>query len=140
VNVVAAVGADEQTTAVVQPGEGALHDPAVATKAGAVLGLAASNQRFDAARPDEPPVLVVVVAAVSDQRSGAAAWPADAASDGRGAVEQLEQCDVVAVAAGERPGKRDAAAVYEQMVLAAAPAAIDGAGTRFVPLFRLQVA
>jgi hypothetical protein len=141
VNVVAAVGADEQTTAVVQPGEGALHDPAVATKAGAVLGLAASNQRFDAARPDEPPVLVVVVAAVSDQRSGAAAWPADAASDGRGAVEQLEQLgDVVAVAAGERPGKRDAAAVYEQMVLAAAPAAIDGAGTRFVPLFRLQVA
>jgi hypothetical protein len=32
VDVVAAVGADEHTTAVVQRGEGALHDRAVATK------------------------------------------------------------------------------------------------------------
>jgi hypothetical protein len=47
-------------------------------------------------------LLVVVVAAVSDQRSVAAAWPADAASNGRHAVEQLEQLgDVVAVAAVE---------------------------------------
>jgi hypothetical protein len=43
---------------------------------------------------------------------------------------------VVAVAAGDRPGERDAPAVYEQVVLAARPAAIDGARTRLgAPFF-----
>ena len=136
-DVVAAVGADEQPAAVVEPGEGALDDPAVAAEPGAVLGLAAGDHGFDAALPDQAAVLVVVVAAVGDQRPRSASWPADAAADGRHPVEQFEQLgDVVAVAAGERPGKRDAAAVYEQVVLAARPAAIDGAGTRFrAPFF-----
>ena len=136
-DVVAAVGADEQSAAVVKPGEGSLDDPAVAADPGAVLGLAAGDQGFDATLPDETAVLVVVVAAVGDQRLGASSWPADAAADGRHSVEQLEQLgDVVAVAAGERPGERDAATVYEQVVLAACPAAIDRAGTRFgAPFF-----
>ena len=68
-DVVAAVGADEESAAVVEPGEGALDDPAVAAEAGAVLGLAASDDRFDAALPDEAAVLVVVVAAVGDAAS-----------------------------------------------------------------------
>jgi hypothetical protein len=38
VDVVAAVGADEQSAAVVEPGEGAFDDPAVAAEAGATLG------------------------------------------------------------------------------------------------------
>jgi hypothetical protein len=132
VDVVAAVGADQESAAVVEPGEGALDDPAVATEPGAVLGLTSCDQRLDAALPDEAAVLVVVVAAVSDQCPRPASWPADAATDGRYPVEQLEQLgDVVAVAAGERPGERDTAAVYEQVVLAACSAAIDRAGTRF---------
>ena len=120
-DVVAAVGADEQASAVVEPGEGALDDPTMAAESGAVLGLAASDQRLDATLPDESTVFVVVVAAVGDQRCWPAPGAADAAADGRYPVEQLEQLgDVVAVAAGERPGKRDPAAVYEQVVLAAA--------------------
>ena len=119
-----------------EPGEGALDDPAVAAQAGAVLGLAAGDHRFDAAVPDEAAVLVVVVAAVGDQRPGSASWPADAAADGWHPVEQLEQLgDVVAVAARERPRERDAAAVYEQVVLAACSATIDRAGTRFAAPF-----
>ena len=51
-DVVAAVGADEEAAAVVQPGEGALDDPAVTAESGAVLGLAARDERFDAALPD----------------------------------------------------------------------------------------
>jgi hypothetical protein len=114
VDVVAAVGADQQSAAVVQPGEGALDDPAVAAEPGAVLGQAASDQRLDAPLANELPVAVVVVAAVGDQRSRPAAWAADAAADGRYTVEQREQLrDVVAVAARERPGERDPAAVYE---------------------------
>jgi hypothetical protein len=114
VDVVAAVGADEQSVAVVEPGEGALNDPAVAAEPGAVLRLAASDDRLDAALADEAAVLVVVVATVGEQRPRSAPWAADAAADGRDAVEQFEQLrDVVAVTAGERPGKRRAAAVYE---------------------------
>jgi hypothetical protein len=78
----------------------------------------------------------VVVAAVGDQRPRPASRPADPAADRRHPVEQVEQlCDVAAVAAGERPSERDAAAVYEEVVLAAGPAAIDRAGTRFAAPF-----
>ena len=136
-DVVAAIGADEESAAVVEPGEGALHDPTVTSEPGAVLGLAACDHRFDAALPDEAAVLVVVVTAVGDQRPRSASWPTDPATDRRHAVEQVEQLrDVVAVAAGERPGERDTAAVYEEVVLAARATAIDRAGTRFgAPFF-----
>lgn len=136
-DVVAAVGADQETAAVVEPGEGALDDPAVTAQPGAVLGLATSDDRLHASLPDKAAVLVVVVAAVGDQCARSASRSADATADGGHPIEQLEQLgDIVAVAAGERPGERDTAAVYEQVVLAARPAAIDGAGTRFgAPFF-----
>jgi hypothetical protein len=44
VDVVAAVGADEQSAAVVEPREGALNDPAVAAEARAVFGLTTCDQ------------------------------------------------------------------------------------------------
>lgn len=104
----------------------------MAAEPGAVLGLATGDDGLDAALPEEPAVLVVVVAAVGDQRPWSPSRTANAAADGWHAVEQFEQLrDVVAVAAGERPGKRDAAAVYEQVVLAAGPATVDPAGTGF---------
>jgi hypothetical protein len=79
----------------------------------------------------------VVVAAVGDQHPRSASRAANSAAYRRHPVEQLEQLgDIVAVTTGQRPGERDAAAVYEQVVLAACPAAIDGAGTRFgAPFF-----
>jgi hypothetical protein len=137
VDVVAAVGADEESAAVVEPGEGAFDDPTVAAEPGAVLALAAGDHGLDAALPEQAAVLVVVVAAVGDQCPRSVPWAAGAAADGRHPVEQFEQLrDVVAVAAGERPGERDAAAVYEEVVLAAGPAAVDWAGTRFgAPFF-----
>jgi hypothetical protein len=99
--------------------------------------LTARDHGLDPAPPDQAPVLVVVVAAVGEQPLGTPSWPADAAADGRDTVDQLDQLsDVVAVAGGQRPGERDAAAVYEQMVLAAASAAVNRAGTRFrAPFF-----
>jgi hypothetical protein len=128
VDVVAAIGADEESAAVVEPGEGALHDPTVATEPGTVCGLTARDDGFDATAPDEAAVFVVVVAAVGDQRARSSSRAADPAADGRHPVEQLEQLrDVVAVAAGERPGERDPAAVYEQVVLATGSAAINRA-------------
>jgi hypothetical protein len=137
VDLVTAVGADQEAAAVVKPGEGALDDPAVAAEPGAVLGLAASDDWLHAPLPDEPPALVVVVAAVGDQRPRSASWATDPATDGRHSVEKLEQLrDVVAVALGERPGEKDPAAVYQQVVLAAATAPVDRARTRLgAPFF-----
>jgi hypothetical protein len=95
-----------------------------------VFGLAARDQRFDPALPDEPAVLVVVVAAIGDDAVGAAPRPTDVSTHRRHSIQQREQLgDVVAVGAGERPGKRQPAAVYEEMLLAATAAAVDRAGT-----------
>ena len=127
---VAAVGAEEQPAAVVEPGEGAFDDPAVSAEAGAVGGLAPGDHRLDAALPEQPPVLVVVVAAVGDDAVGPPSWPSDTSAYRRHSVEQREQLgDVVAVAARERPSQRQPAAVYEEMLLAAASAAVDRAGS-----------
>jgi len=80
----------------------------------AVLRLSAGDDRFDAEFPDEAPVLVMVVAAVSEQPLRSSPRPAGAAVYRRHPVEQRQQLrDVVAVAAGERPGQRQAAGVYE---------------------------
>jgi hypothetical protein len=112
----------------VEPGEGALDDPAVTSESGAVLGLPSCDQRLDSSLPDEAAVLVVVVTAVGDHALGPSPWTADAAANGRHLVKQREQLgDVVAVAAGKRPRERQAAAVYEEMLLAAAAAPVDGA-------------
>jgi hypothetical protein len=137
VGFVAAVGAEQKPAAVVEPGEGALDDPAVASDAGAVFGLAAGDHRLDPAMPDQPAVLVVVVAAVSDHAVRPPPRPAGPAADWRHLVEQREQLgDVVAITAGERPGEREAAAVYEEVLLAAAAAPVDRAGTRLrAPFF-----
>ena len=80
-DVVAAVGTDQESAAVVEPGEGALDDPAVTAEAGAVLGLAARDHGFHSALPDEAPMLVVVVAAVGDEAVGASPRPADSAAN-----------------------------------------------------------
>jgi hypothetical protein len=60
--------------------------------------------------PDQPAVLVVVVAAVGDHRVRASARPSNTASHRRHPVEQLEELgDVVAVAAGQPPAAIDRA-------------------------------
>jgi len=137
VDVAAAFVADEQSLEVVQPGEGALDDPAVASEAGAVLGLPACDHGLDAALADETPVLVVVVAAVGEDAVGTPPWPAATATDRRHRVEQRDQLgDVVAVAARDREGERDPGRVDEEMLLRAGAASVDRARARFgAPFF-----
>lgn len=113
-HLVAAVVADEQSLVVVEPGEGALNDPARAAEAGAVPGLATSDLRFDAAGAQLAAVLVVVVAAVGGDAIGSLAWSADLAAHRRDALDERDELgDVIAVAAGDRPGERDPGRVYE---------------------------
>jgi hypothetical protein len=102
-----------------------------------VSALATCNHRCDAELADEATVFVVVVAAVGEQSLGSPPRPARTAANGRHSLEQVEQLgDVVAVGGGERPGERDAAGVYEEMVLASAPAAVNRARPCFgAPFF-----
>jgi hypothetical protein len=134
--IAAAFVADEEPLEVVQSGEGALDDPAVASEAGAVSGVAACDHRLDAARANEPTVFVVVVASVCEHALGTSTRPAGAASD-RHRVEQRDQLgDVVAVAAGDREGERNPGRVDEEMLLRAGAASVDRARARFgAPFF-----
>ena len=91
VDVAAAVVADEQSFELVQPGEGALDDPAVAAEAGAVAGAAACDLGFDSALAKLAPVLVVVVAAVGADAIGSPFGPADFAAHGRDPIDQRDQ-------------------------------------------------
>ncbi len=106
--------------------EAALDDPALAAEAGAVLGAAAGDDRLDAARPKQPAVLVVVVAAVGEHEVGLLARAADLAGH-RPGVQRVEQRqklgDVVAMAAGQGDRERDPGRVDQEMVFGA------GAGT-----------
>jgi len=108
--------ADAQPPEVVQVREPALDDPAVATEAGAVRDATAGDDRFDAASPEQPPVLVVVIAAIGKNGLRLLAWPTDLALDRPGVqiLEQRDQLgDVVSVAARQRNGQRDAGGVDE---------------------------
>ena len=133
----ASVVADEQSLELVQPGEAALDDPAVAAEPGAVPGLAASDERLDPSPPKFSAVVVGVVAAIADKLVGSATRPADDPAHGRYPLDEREQLgDVVAVAAGEGAGERDSALVDDQVVLGAQPSAVNRARARLcAPLF-----
>ena len=136
-DVVAAVVADEQSFELVQPGEGALDDPAVAAQAGAVPGLASCDLWGDAAVAELAATAVVVIAAISADTIGSAARTADLAADGRDAVDERDQLGaVMAIAAGKRPGERDPGRVYEKVMLGAVSGSINRARARFgAPFF-----
>src|SRR5881275_3269367 len=72
VDVVAYLPADPQAAEPVQVGERPLHNPALGTQAGTMLGAPACDDWLHAEVPDEPAVLVVVVAAVAEHHVRAA--------------------------------------------------------------------
>jgi hypothetical protein len=112
--------AGSESPEVVQVSEAALHDPALAPESGAVRFSAACDEVLDPERSQQPPVLVVVIAAIGEQPVGLSAWPSDLAGD-RPAVKVFQQrdqlCDVVALSTGQGNRKRNAAGVDEQVVL-----------------------
>lgn len=76
--------------------------------------------RGDLEPADLVPVDLVVIAAVGVQVLGAAQWLAALAADRRDGLDQRNQLgDIVAVAAGQRRGQRDAVRLDDHVVLAA---------------------
>ncbi len=131
-----ALVAGAQAAKVVQVREAALDHPARGAQTGAMCGAAAGDDGLDAARPQQAPVFVVVIATVGENEIGLSARPADLAGD-RARVKVVEQRDelgdVVAVAAGQRDRQRDAACVDEQVVLGARAGTIDRGRPRQEP-------
>ena len=114
-----------------EPGEGALDDPADTTEPGTVLGLATGDLGLDPSGAELAPILVVVVAAVGGDPVGATAGSADFAADWWDAFDERDELgDVVAVAAGDCPGERDPGRVYEKVVLGAVSGSINRARAR----------
>ena len=132
----AAVVADEESFELVQPGEGALDDPAVASEAGAVFGLATGDLTRDPSLAELAPLRPVVVGAVCGEAIWSPARPPDSATYRRDAIDERDQLrDVVAVAARERPGERDPGRVDEEVVLGAVSGSINRARARRVAPF-----
>jgi len=128
-DLVAAVVADEEPLEVVQPGEGALDDPAGAAEPGVVPGLAACDLRRDPAPAELASVLVVVIPPISGDALRPAARPADLTAHRGNALKERDELGyVVAVAAGDRPGERDAGRVDQEVVLGAGLARSTGLG------------
>jgi len=102
-----------------------------------VPALTASDLGSDPALPELAPVLVVVVAAISCDTVWPPAGPTDLPPDRGHAPDQRDELgDVVAVAAGQRPGERDPGRVYEQVMLGAASGSINRARARLgAPFF-----
>jgi hypothetical protein len=112
--------ADPEASEVVEVGEAAFDDPALCAQAGAVCDAAPRDDRGDPAGAQQPAVLVEVIAAVGQQPVGLLAWSSRFALDRSGleVVEERDQADdVVAVAAGQLDGQRDAGRVDQQMML-----------------------
>ena len=134
VDVITSLPADAETSEAVEPGDRALDNPAVNSEARTVQNTASGDDRFDAPSPDQAAVLVVVVAAVTEQYVGPSTWPPDESRDRRDLGKERHQLgDVVAASAGQGHRERDALAVDEDVVLAARPRAVDRAGAAFGP-------
>jgi hypothetical protein len=135
VDVGAAFPAFGQSPKLVQQCQGLLDDPA--RRLVVIAGAAPADQWPDPALAQQHAVLVVVVAPVGHDDVGLAAWATTAAANrGYRIDERDELSDVVAVAAGQCHGERDAAAVADQMVFGTGLAAVDRAGTGVgAPLF-----
>lgn len=110
--------ADEQALHLVEPAEGTFDNPAIAPQARAIAVVAVREHRSDPKLAERSPMSVGAVAAVAEQRLGAPPRPAGDTSNGRHSLKQRQQLgDVVAVAAGQRPGERCSLRVGQEVVL-----------------------
>jgi hypothetical protein len=110
--------ADEQSLEVVQPGERALDHPAIAAEPRAVLGVAAGDDRSNPSLTQQAPLVVRVVAAISDERVWSTARSPDSATHRRHRPhERDELLDIVSPGTRQAPGEQDARRIDDQVLL-----------------------
>jgi hypothetical protein len=125
VNIGAAFVTDRQPPIAVEPGQGALDHPAVATEPFAGVDTLAGDADADVAATQRLATAWVVIPLVGMQLGGALAAPSIGLPDGGNGVEHLLEDDgVVAVGSAQERGERDPGPVDHKMALAARFAAI----------------
>src|SRR5919204_4639134 len=117
--------ADGQAAVLAQPGQRALHAPAVPPPARAAVHALAGAAHLDAALTQGAPTARAVVRLVRVHLVWALAWTARGALDGRDAIAQRrEDAGIGAVGRGEQHRARESLPVAHNMALAARFAAI----------------
>jgi hypothetical protein len=133
-DVVASFVANTESAELVQPADGAFHNPAMLAQAAAVPGVTFGENRLNAAFSEASSMRFGIVRAVALH----AVWFAPRATrltahGGNRFHQGFELRDVVRVGAGQRGGEWNAVGVGDQMMFAASFAAIRGVSARFFP-------
>jgi hypothetical protein len=132
VDVGSAFVAEPQSAVLVEPGERALDDPALAAQPGAVCGSLLRDDGLDPSCSQPRLGRLRLVATVAQQRAGSSPRPATLAAHGRDCLDEGDQLgDVVAVGGGRQAGERDPARIGDQVMLGAALAPVDWARAGF---------
>lgn len=135
-NVIAPFVADAQAAAAVQPGQGALDDPAVPTEALLRFDPTPRNAREDTALARRLPAAGEIVALVGvNFRRAPAGCAAALANPGHGVQQGGEAQRVVRVGRPEERGERKPAAFHKEVMLGAELAAVGGVRPRLPPPF-----
>lgn len=122
--------ADGEAAVAVEPGQGALHHPAVPAQPRAGVDALAGDADLDAALGQRPPTARDVVRLVGMPLVRSFAPPAIRLPDRGDGIKQLREDDrVVAVGAGQQYGQREPAAFGENVPCGAGFAAIGGVGS-----------
>ncbi len=121
--------AHAQTAEVIEPGERALHHPAMPTQALAGIGALARDADPDMAAGECPPAARIVVALVGMDLVRALAATAVRLPNGWDGIEQpLEDDRIVAIGAGQEGGEREPGPLDHKVVLRPRFAAIRRVG------------
>lgn len=114
-----------QATELMQPGDGALDDPAHGSQAGAVRQTSPRQAAFDASLSQGLPMGLGIIRTVTQHALRTVAGGTTFATDGRDRIDQWQQLrHVVRIGAGDDRRQRHALGVGDQMVLGAGLAAI----------------
>ncbi len=132
----AAFVADCQATELVEPGEAALDDPAVAAELLGAFDAASGDPWHDVSAPAGITAAAVIVGFVGVQLVGPLPGTSRFAADGGNCIDQrFERHAVVDVGAGQQNGQRDTLPIRREMAFRAGPPAIRGVRTRGVAPF-----
>ena len=135
-NVVAPFVTDAQPAAAMQPGQGALHDPAMAAEALLRFNPAPGNAREDVALARRLAATGKIVAFVGMNFRRAPPGCAAALANPRHRIQQGREAQrVMRIGRAEERGERKPAAFHKEVVLRAELAAVGGVRPRLPPPF-----
>src|SRR5437867_2477684 len=127
---------DAQALELMKPGNRPFDDPARDAQSAPMRNPAAAEHRLDATRPHLAAVRIGVISAVALYPLGPLTRSTDFAAHGRNGIQQRHQLrNVVRIGARQADGQRHAAAIGQDVMLAAGPASIGRIRPRLGPPF-----